>query len=130
MTNIDENPTRVIAANVLIVEDDRDTAEVYVEALKRAGYGTRQVPNRHEALRMLGHNLYHVIIMDVMMPGATLELFMSYRDSLFPAAKVIFISAYPQLEERARNFGVQHVLKKPFDSRTLRNSVAEVLAAP
>lgn len=129
MTNIQDRSTGTIAANVLIIEDDADTAGVFVAALSRAGYGTRKVSNRQEALRVLGNNLYQVIIMDVMMPGVTLEMFMNYRASLFPMARVIFISAYPQLEERAEKFGIQHVLKKPFDSETLQQAVAEALAA-
>jgi DNA-binding NtrC family response regulator len=124
-------PSSVICANVLVVEDDIDTADLYITALAQVGYGVRKVRSRQEALRVLGNNLYQVIVMDVMMPGPiTLDIFMSYRATLFSMSRVVLVSAYPEIENAAKKFGLRFWLKKPFDGERLCKVIREALKSP
>lgn len=120
----------VVYGNVLVVEDDSDTADLCIVALAQAGFGIRKVANRQGALKLLEKNLYQVILMDVMMPGTTLDDFMSFRQSKFGKLEIILVSAYPDIEEAARKHGIRYWLKKPFDTYALREIVVAAIKDP
>jgi DNA-binding NtrC family response regulator len=120
-------PTPVVNANVLVIEDDPDSADLYVVALARAGFGVRKANDRQEAMKILGSNLYQVIVMDVIMPGPSLDLFMSYRNSLFAMSKLILISASSDVEQEAKKHRIHRWLRKPFDTVALWEVVSKAI---
>jgi DNA-binding response OmpR family regulator len=123
----DQFPPATITTNVLVIEDDPDTADLYLCALARTGFGVRKSADRQGALNVLNHNRFQVIIMDVMMPGLSLDAFMSHRSSLFPMSRIILVSAYPEIEQAARRHQINYWLRKPFDPNELSNTVSIAL---
>jgi DNA-binding NtrC family response regulator len=118
----------VLSVDVLVVEDDGDSAELYTFALAHAGFGVTKTHNRLEAIEALQQKHYQVIVMDVQMAGPTLDQFMAFRNSLFPESKLILISAYQQLDEMARKHDIQCLLRKPFDTMKLRETISRAIA--
>jgi DNA-binding response OmpR family regulator len=114
-----ENQSGVSNGNVLVVEDDRDTADFYALALSQAGYGVRRAVTRQDALHLLDRNIYQIIVMDVMMTGPNLDDFMKQRAKHFPMSKLILISAYPEIEQVAKRVGIRYWVRKPFDGNAL-----------
>ena len=54
---------------ILIVEDDKHIRETVKAYLAEAGYQVDTCTDGHDALEMFYDNLYHLIILDIMLPG-------------------------------------------------------------
>jgi two-component system OmpR family response regulator len=100
--------------NVLIVEDDNDTAEVLTVLLANAGYGVRKVSSRDMALQVLRRNLYRCIVLDFYMPGLTAEEFMEALKTVQPNSRVVLITAAREAQSKADRLGLRHFVGKPF----------------
>ena len=111
--------------NVLIVEDDSDTGETVVAILKRAGFGTRLVSSRDAALFAVTLYLYDFILIDVSMPGITIDEFLK-RSHEFRTAVVILMSSVVVSDQEAARLGVTHTLKKPFGPDELLALLASI----
>lgn len=62
-------------ATILVVEDDDDTADLLVQALRKSGYGVLRAPNGREAVDALILGGVDLLITDLRMPqmdGVTL----------------------------------------------------------
>jgi DNA-binding NtrC family response regulator len=133
VNNTHETPTPIkgtspLSANILIIEDDPDTAAVIATSLIKEGYGARTVENRDEALKVLNQTRYDLIVMDLYMPGMGPELFIMKVHSKYPRSKVILITATENAEKQARSFGISHSIGKPFDHDQLLAAVRKCLS--
>jgi two-component system phosphate regulon response regulator PhoB len=64
-----------MSKKVLLVEDERDVKNLMILHLERQGYQVKAVENGEEALGLLTHELYDLIVLDWMLPGLSgLEL--------------------------------------------------------
>ena len=103
-------------AQVLVVDDDADTAEATAQFLRRAGHTVRSVPNGREALAALSELVPDVAVLDVRMPemdGITfLEVMRCYLR--WESVPVVLITGYPDDPRlaRAHKLGVKHVFTK------------------
>lgn len=114
---------RIIAqGNVLIIEDDPDTANFIASFLREQGYGVRSVISRDEALAVLDAYLYDVIIMDYMMPGMGSTQFASQARKRCPHSKFIMISAVSVAQEQAEKLNMEF-LAKPFTPEQLLQTI-------
>jgi DNA-binding response OmpR family regulator len=111
--------------NVLVVEDDADTGETVVAVLKRAGFGTRLVTSRDAALFAVSLYIYDFILLDVSMPGITIDEFLK-RSHEFRTAIVILMSSALVIQREATRLGVQHTLKKPFGPDELLELLSQI----
>lgn len=108
-----------IAASVLLIEDDSDTADVFCLALRQQGFGVRSVASRDEALAIIESCRCDFIIMDLFMPGMGPEDFIDDVNARSPQTEIILITGSDDIEERAQSLGIRHCIKKPFDSDAL-----------
>src|SRR6185369_2119478 len=69
MSKAPANPSR-LAAQVLIVDDEPDHAEVMAEALRRPGHVCTIVNSVPTALDELKHGAFDVIVTDLRMPSS------------------------------------------------------------
>ncbi|MFA7467816.1 MAG: response regulator [Desulfotomaculaceae bacterium] len=112
----------VNSGDLLIVDDQIGVRRLISEALLENGYVVDQASNGSEALDMLIEKQYHLIILDVKMPGMSgIETLHEIR-KLNPSVSVVLMTAYEELDivEEARKLGVEHYLCKPFDLNELR----------
>ena len=101
--------------NILIIEDDADTAEVLAVELLRAGYGVRKVASREDALAILDTYLYDYILMDYHMPGMKAGEFVDRARQKRPSLKVVLMTAGFDVAQHAAELGIEFCLPKPFD---------------
>ena len=113
--------------NVLVVEDDEETADFVARALAREGITTTVASDRARAEVELSGGRFDVVVLDVMLPdGSGIDLCRSMRaaSSMTP---VLFLSARGAVGSRVEGLsaGGDDYLPKPF---AIRELVARVRA--
>jgi len=102
---------------VLIVEDDLDIRETFVEILEDHGFKTASASNGAEALKILrtADTLPCLILLDLMMPVLDGRGFRTeqHKDPRLSQVPVVVVSAFRDAEEHARALNPLAVLRKP-----------------
>lgn len=111
------NDHAIVTRNVLVVDDDLDCGEMLVQILRIAGYGVHFASNRDAAITAFNLGSYEFIILDIKMPGMTIEEFLDKVSSKGPC--VIVISGIADAQAEAGRLNVDGWLWKPFDSERL-----------
>jgi DNA-binding response OmpR family regulator len=111
--------------NVLLVEDDEDSAHIMVAELAEAGFGVRWTNSRDEALLILDRYLYDIIVLDYLMPGLDADSFVKIVKSDYPLSRVVLISVVHNIKDVAGKLGVSCWLAKPFYPTRLSDYIAK-----
>jgi two-component system, cell cycle response regulator DivK len=112
---------------VLLVEDDRDTREMYSEFLSHSGLRVAEAPSGRRALETAREQCPDVVVTDIAMPGMDgLELSRRLRSSA-PTREVPIIAVSGNACERAREAGANVVLEKPCPPDHLLHVIEGVL---
>jgi CheY-like chemotaxis protein len=101
---------------LLIVEDEPDLREVYVEILSSIGCQILQATDGADALRQLETNEVHAVLSDISMPSMTgLELLQEVR-ARFGLLPFVIVSAFGNKENavEALRLGANDFIEKPF----------------
>jgi DNA-binding response OmpR family regulator len=109
--------------NVLVIEDDQDTALTIGMLVMREGYGVRTVASRDDALYLLSCYLYDVIIMDLNMPGFTAPDFVAEVKQRCPRSQIVLLTAAGKVNQEGDKLGLPHRLGKPFDADDLLKAI-------
>jgi CheY-like chemotaxis protein len=99
--------------NVLVIEDDKDTATVICFELLREGYGARHVPSRDEAIQVLERYIYDYIIMDYWMPGMDAKSFVQTVMAKRPSTRIILTTAARDIGPLSQQLGLLCCIPKP-----------------
>lgn len=105
---------------VLIVDDDKDIAELISLILKKELIDTKIINNPLIVLNDIEHNSYDLIMLDIMMPGISgTELCTKIRDKI--SCPIIFLSAKRELVDKMVGYevGGDDYITKPFDNTEL-----------
>jgi len=106
---------------VLVIEDNADLRDYLRQALKLEGHEVLSARNGKEALSMLDGKAFDAVVTDLFMPEMDgIETITALRRRL-PDARVIAISGRPGVDYLtvARELGVKHTLRKPFEIEEL-----------
>ena len=115
---------------VLLVEDDRDTREMYSEFLSYSGMRVTEASSGSRALDSARAERPDVIVTDIAMPGMDgIELSRKLRASE-PTRDVPIIAVTGSLSEGAREAGANVVLEKPCSPDELLHVIEDVLHKP
>ncbi|MCZ7682660.1 MAG: response regulator [Sandaracinaceae bacterium] len=107
-------------ADVLIVDDDGDLAEVTAMILESAGHRTRRAADGREGLDRLRERLPDVVVLDVEMPhqsGPDLAYRMLVEDAGMERVPVLLVSGCIGLDEVAVRVGTPTASRSPTRSR-------------
>jgi CheY-like chemotaxis protein len=124
---------RLDGVRVLLVEDDEDTREVLTLGLELQGAQVEAVGSARDALRAVDCFAPHVILSDIGLPDEDgLSLIRKLRKlpaarGRIPAAAVTAFTLSDDGEEPIRA-GFQRHFRKPVETRTLFDAVAELAA--
>ena len=116
-------------ALALIVEDDKDIAEVFDQALQRAGYETKLCLSGEIALTTLKQERPNVVVLDIHLPkGSGLDILKEIRSqSRLDKTWVIVISADSSVTDPLRReSAADFVLDKPVGYVQLRDLSARI----
>lgn len=107
---------------VLIIDDDKDIAELVSLILKKEKIDSEIITDSLEALTKIeeGKNNYDLILLDIMMPNISgTELCIKIRDKI--TCPIVFLSAKKELVDKMVGYeiGGDDYITKPFDNTEL-----------
>ena len=115
-------------ANVLLVEDDPDIAEMLVTLLDLAGFAPTACGSAEEALEQLREGSFDLVLTDYMLPYRTGGWLLEQADAegLLDSTPVLVLTAHPHPRD------IQHyeIISKPFDLDHLVSRVQQHLEGP
>jgi DNA-binding NtrC family response regulator len=110
---------------VLIVEDEGRLRDLLVEEIGDMGFAARSVRSGEEARRIMSEDPHEIIVLDLHLPGmGGMELFEQVRVN-WPAAQVVILTGYGELEaaRRAIHLDVVDFLSKPCRMKELETAL-------
>lgn len=118
---------------ILVVDDEPALVELNEELLANLGYepvGYTE-PQLAWAALQADPQGFDLLITDEIMPGLNGTELAQQAHALRPNLPILMVSGYggPQLEERARQAGVQQVLAKPLQGAVMARALAALLSA-
>lgn len=123
------------AMDVLIVDDDEVLLETALDTMKSLGLVAECASSGLEALGMIKHREesgknYDIVILDLKMPDIDgIETIRRIRAEVSSKVPILLISAYSwsDVEEQAKEVGVNGFLSKPLFRSTLYDKISEIL---
>lgn len=115
--------------NILVVDDDPSTVELYATVLNAAGHRTHTRTSSTAALAEIEALDPEVLVLDIMMPGMDgLELCQRVREMpQFADLKIVVVSAktYEIDRKRALKMGANGFLSKPINTETFTDEIMQ-----
>ena len=114
---------------ILVVDDSEDALEVVQSLLEDEGYEVRTSSSVDQAMEILGHDFFDIIITDLRMPKISgLDLIRHVRQNL-KDVEIMMITGYPSIEGAvtAVKTGAEHYLAKPFTDKELIDAVESIV---
>jgi DNA-binding response OmpR family regulator len=105
---------------ILVVEDESEISSIVMKYIEKSGYECRLAENGFEALELFSAQHFHLIILDVMMPGIDgFEVLARIRE--ISDVPIIMLTAKQEEVDRIKGFeeGADDYVIKPFSPREL-----------
>jgi DNA-binding NtrC family response regulator len=101
---------------ILVVDDDKNLRLSLGRILLDEGYDVRAVESAEEALNLLGHEEFFMVITDARLGGMSGYDFLAKAHAQWPDLPLLMITAYatPKLAVQAIKSGANDYLSKPF----------------
>ena len=123
------------AMDVLIVDDDEVLLQTASDTLESLGLTVEQAGSGLEAVGMIKHRHelgkgYNIVIIDLKMPDIDgIETIRRIRSEVKSNVPILLISAYSysDVEEQAKEAGVNGFLSKPLFRSSLYNKISEIV---
>ncbi|MDD3370993.1 MAG: response regulator [Alphaproteobacteria bacterium] len=115
---------------VLVAEDNPSVREYFVRSLSLAGYHVGEAIDGQEALDILSHERFDVLVTDIVMPNVDGVALAMKAGQLYPEMRIVMVSGYAQERLRAANLEslVQKIVSKPVSHDELCEAVRSVLS--
>lgn len=119
------------ASTLLVVDDNEMNRDMLSRRLERQGYQVSTASNGREALDMVRHNDFDLVLLDIMMPEVNgYQVLESLKqDDGLKHVPVIMISALDDVDSVVRcvELGAEDYISKPFNPTLLRARVSASL---
>lgn len=117
------------SANILVVDDEKDTCLLLRQVLEKEGYIVDSANSGAEALNILKKKKVNLVITDLNMPEMDGLALIREARKLKTNTKFIMMTAYGEIETYldAINMGVFDYLNKPMEISDIRNAVKKAL---
>ncbi|HEV2326822.1 MAG TPA: response regulator, partial [Terracidiphilus sp.] len=117
-------------ANILVIDDEAGIRESLEVLLSLEGYTPKMAADGEEGLRMLDHDTFDLVLLDLALPGRSgLELLPDIRER-HPELPVIMITAYGSVDNvvEAIRAGAENFVQKPWDNEKLLADIRSAIA--
>ncbi len=126
-----ESGTPRLTGRILVVEDQPDNREIFLEILEMMGLDADAAADGEEAVRLAEEHQYRLIIMDLQMPGidgyeATARIREQGINTNTPIVAMTG-NAFREEEQKCLESGMQGFIAKPVRRATLRAALDEHL---
>lgn len=118
-------------ADVLIIDDDIDSADVLAQIMRMHGHAVRIGYNGQDGLRLANEQRPDVALLDIEMPlldGPGMAYEMLVHNMGLERVPVVFLSGSPELREIAEKIGTPYFLGKPYGYKQVVGLVTHALA--
>jgi DNA-binding NtrC family response regulator len=118
-------------ADVLVIDDDIDSADVLADIMRAAGHEVSIGYNGQEGLELAKRHKPDLVLLDVEMPllgGPDMAYEMLLHDMGLERVPVVFLSGVPNLTQVAARVGTPYFLAKPYRYATIMAIVERALA--
>jgi two-component system cell cycle sensor histidine kinase/response regulator CckA len=114
---------------ILLAEDDAGVRAVAVKILTRAGYDVTAVENGDAACRAVAKEDFHLVVLDVVMPGMACAETVTRIEALKPGTRVLLASGYTGGAQIFDGIGSAplELLMKPYDPDRLLRGVRNMI---
>ncbi|HNV85726.1 MAG TPA: response regulator [Candidatus Omnitrophota bacterium] len=118
---------------ILVIDDEQLITSTLKGILKRSGFETVITNSGGEAVSLIEHESFDLIISDIRMPGMDgIRTLHEIKTRLAGAGKtcpVIFITGFAdeKLEAEAKAIGFEDYIYKPFDLKTFIDRINRIL---
>jgi len=111
--------------NILVVDDENELRASVSEVLIREGLAVQEAANADQALTMLTQTSFHLILLDMVMPGTDGMSAIPLIKKLAPRARIIVMTAFASVHNavQALQQGADDYLVKPFKIEALMLAV-------
>lgn len=116
---------------IIIAEDDRPSASLLEQILKREGYSVDVAYNGKTAMQNMLNNTYDALLTDWMMPEMDgIELIRKVRDTFNPAPIIIIITSLSSDEAKnhAIKSGADYFIGKPYEPDIIISQLKELFS--
>ena len=116
-----------MSKKILVVEDELDNLKLVSHFLNQAGYEVSGAKDGVEAMELLGHSRFDLVLSDLRMPGMDGLTLASHIVSSDPTTPILLMTAY-YFDNRAdiMELGVR-CLMKPFSPDELLSEIHKVI---
>jgi len=115
------------AGSILVIDDDDDVRELVSDALAAQGHAVTTASRGREGLMHLQTVRYDLVITDLGMPDLNgWEVARAVKVSR-PDTPVLLLTGWADAVDPSASRGVEGIIKKPFDVKTLATAVSDAL---
>lgn len=114
--------------SILVVEDQNEISSILVKYLAKEGYDYKVAENGFEALEIFSKSIFHLVLLDVMMPGID-GFSVLHELRKISQIPVIMLTARQEEVDRIKGFvdGADDYVIKPFSPRELMQRIKVIL---
>ena len=115
--------------DILVVDDEDFMRGAIIETLRRGGYSAMTASSAHEAIDLMTHREFSLVLTDVKMPEMDgLALFQKIKE-LRPETSVVIMTGFPNLQDAINVIkeGAVDYLQKPFPPDKLIDIVEQFI---
>ena len=111
--------------NILVVDDENELRTTLVEVLTREGLAVQEAANADQALTMLKSTPFHLILLDMVMPGTDGMSAIPLIRKQAPRTRIIIMTAFASVQNavQALQQGADDYIVKPFKIEALMLAV-------
>jgi PAS domain S-box-containing protein len=113
---------------ILVVDDNRINQEVATQILRKAGAEVVKAASGEEAIKILQHEVFDIILLDIQMPGISgIDVIKWMQSTLKDYPPVIALTAYNSGQEKEKfiSLGFNDFIGKPINPEVLLDKIKD-----
>lgn len=117
---------------ILVVDDEEALRTVLSAELEGEGYLVQTAADGGEAIKLLGDQPFHLVLLDIKMPNVDGFEVLKFVKQKVPQTKVIMLTGFADLKNaiESKKLGAEDFVSKPYDLVDLLTTVERVLGTP